>query len=213
MDNSDNADSRVFRPACLAYNKPNRIVTLGHYYPQRQLDAAKNLLRETKSEYNVSTPGNPSAMRQNMGWTELINALNADRQWPIKRLFGLLDPLLEPDVAIAVVPTHMAYQAFWPTRALARQLAEHDRLDATSCLVRHTTVKRITFGGPSTKELHRQTIRVENPELVAGRPVLLLDDIAKSGASLIACREMLLEAGSAVVQAMAVGRVLIGGME
>ena len=213
MDNSANAQNRVFLPNCPAYNKPGRIVTLGHYYPQRQLDTAKNVLRESKSEYNASAASNPRAMRQNLGWTELINALNADRQWPIKRLFELLDPLLEPDIAIAVVPTHMAYQAFWPVRALARQLAEHERMDATSCLVRHTTVKRITFGGPSTKELHRQTIRVENPELVAGRPVLLLDDIAKSGASLIACREMLLEAGSAVVQAMAVGRVIIGAME
>lgn len=213
MDNSDNTDNRVFRPVCPAYNKPGRIVTLGHYYPQRHLDTAKNLLRESKSDYNVSLTSNPRAMRHNMDWTALINALNADRQWPIKRLFELLDLLLEPNVAIAVVPTHLAYQAFWPTRTLARQLAEHGRLDATSCLVRHTTVKRITFGGPSTKELHRQTIRVENPELVAGRPVLLLDDIAKSGASLIACREMLLEAGSAVVQAMAVGRVIIGGME
>lgn len=216
----------VFLAAWPAYNKPGRIVTLGHYYPQRQGNAAKTLLRETRSEYsaaaspfNTSNTGfnrgvfNRAVMRQNLGWTQLLNALNADRQWPLKRLFALLDPMLASDIALAVVPTHLAYQAFWPTRTLAQRLAEQGRIDATSCLVRHETVKRITFGGPSTRLLHRQTIRVEHPELVAGRRVLLLDDIAKSGASLVACRELLLEAGATVVQAMAIGRVIVGDAE
>jgi len=39
--------------------------------------------------------------------------------------------------------------------------------------------------------------------------VLLLDDIAKSGASLMACRELLLGAGAETVQAMALGRVIV----
>ena len=87
-------------------------------------------------------------------------------------------------------------------------------MDATSCLVRHTTIRRIVFGGPSTRALHRQTVRVENPSLVVGRRVLLLDDIAKkSGVSLEACREMLYEAGAKVVQAMALGKVIISGTE
>jgi phosphoribosylpyrophosphate synthetase len=75
--------------------------------------------------------------------------------------------------------------------------------------VRHMTIRRITFGGPSTKALHRQTIRVENPHRVEGKRVLLLDDITKSGASLLACREMLYEAGATLVQAMALGKVIV----
>ena len=170
---------------------------------------ADNLVRESGSEYHTTAPTQQRAMRRNLGWTKLINAFNAERQWPLKRFFALLDPILEPHIAIAVVPTHLGYQAFWPTRTLARQLAEQNRIDATSCLVRHTTIRRITFGGPSTRTLHRQTIRVENPHLVAGRSVLLLDDITKSGASLMACRELLLEAGATLVQPMALGRVIV----
>jgi predicted amidophosphoribosyltransferase len=117
--------------------------------------------------------------------------------------------MLEPDIALAVVPTHLAFQAFWPTRSLAQTLAANGRIDATSCLVRRTTIRRITFGGPSTKALHRQTIRVENASLMEAKRVLLLDDVAKSGASLMACREMLLEAGALVVQAMAIGKVIL----
>jgi phosphoribosylpyrophosphate synthetase len=210
---TDKASGALFVPAWPQYNRPARIVTLGHYYPQTQVAPTNQLLRETRADYRTAASIDAKAIRHNLGWTQLINALNTERQWPLKRLFAMLDPMLEQDIAITVVPTHIAYQAFWPTRTLARQLAAHGRVDATSCLVRHTTVRRITFGGPSTRALHRQTIRVENPHLIAGKPVLLLDDIAKSGASLAACREMLAEAGAMVVQAMALGRVILGEIE
>jgi hypothetical protein len=213
----------IFMSAWPEYNRPGQIVTLGHYYPKERAGAARDVLKERRAGYDAGPPANseplrsaplrPGTMRRNLGWTQLINSLNAERQWPHKRLFELLNPMLEPDIAIAVVPTHMAYQAFWPLRTLARELAAHGRIDATSCLVRHTTIRRITYGGPSSRALHRQTIRIENAHLVASKRVLLLDDIAKSGASLLACRDMLHEAGASLVQAMALGRVIVGEME
>ena len=202
----------IFLPAADRYNQPARIVTLGHVYPQGQARAAKNahsIIRERRAPYEASE-ADPQAVARNAAWTRLLAALNADRQWPLKRLFAQLDPLLEPDIALVAVPPHRAYQAFWPTRTLAQRLAANGRIDATACLVRHTTIRRIIFGGPSTRALHRETIRVEEAALIEGRRVLLLDDIAKSGASLVACREMLLEAGASVVQAVALGRVVIG---
>lgn len=202
----------VFLAGWPQYNKPGRIVTLGHYYPQSEIKAAKALLT---APHNAANAGRVDyrVVRQNLGWTKLIEALNNERQWPLKRLVALLAPLLAPDIALAAVPPHIGYQAFWPVRTLARELAAQGRIDATSCLVRHTTVRRITFGGPSTKALHRQTIRVENADLVAGRRVLLLDDIAKSGMSLLACRELLREAGAVQVQMMALGRVIVGAAQ
>ncbi len=188
-------------------------MTLGHVYPQGQGRAAKNALnvvREGRAGYDAAPPADPQAVARNVGWTRLITALNADRQWPLKRLFEQLDPILAPDIAIVAVPPHRAFQAFWPTRTLAQRLAADGRIDATACLVRHVTIRRILFGGPSTRALHRGTIRVEEAALIAGRRVLLLDDIAKSGASLVACRELLLEAGASVVQAVALGRVIVG---
>ena len=208
----------IFVPSASPYNRPARIVTLGHIYPQGQGRAAKDALRkdalrvvrESGAGYDAAPPADPQAVARNAAWTRLLTALNADRQWPLKRLFEQLDPILETDIAIAAVPPHRAYQAFWPTRTLAQRLAANGRIDATACLVRQTTIRRIIFGGPSTRALHRATISVESAHLIAGRPVLLLDDIAKSGASLVACREMLLEAGASVVQAVALGRVIAG---
>ena len=198
----------IFVPGAGHLNRPARIVTLGHVYPQGQGRAAKDALRvvrEGAAGYDAS-PADPQAVARNAAWTRLITALNADRQWPLKRLFEQLDPLLEPDIAVAAVPPHRAYQAFWPTRTLAQRLAANGRIDATACLVRQTTIQRIVFGGPSTRALHGATISVESAHLIEGRRVLLLDDIAKSGASLVACRELLLEAGAALVQAVALGR-------
>lgn len=203
----------IFLPASARYNQPSRIVTLGHVYPQGQSRAARDALdvvRERRAGYHAASPADPQAVMRNIGWTRLLTALNADRQWPLTRLFDQLDPILEPDIAVAAVPPHRAYQAFWPTRTLAQRLAASGRIDATACLVRQATIRRILFGGPSTRALHRETIRVEEAGLIQGRRVLLLDDIAKSGASLVACRELLLEAGASVVQAVALGRVIVG---
>lgn len=197
------------------HNQPTRIVTFGHYYPQSKIGAAKTVIRETNtrgyrtdSEADAFQP-DAAKIRDHVAWTRLINALGEERQWPLKRLGETLDPMLASDIALAAVPPHRAYQAFWPVRTLAQRLAaSQGRIDATPCLVRHTTIRRIIFGGPSTRALHRETIQVEETHLIQGRRVLLLDDIAKSGASLIACREMLLEAGADAVQAVALGRVI-----
>lgn len=206
---SDSPD-RIFVPAWDRYNRPARIVTLGHFYPQGQAGIAKNLLREVRVQgYQTGGEADAAKIGDHLAWTRLLQALGRERQWPLQRLFAILDPMLEPGIAIAAVPPHRAYQAFWPLRTLAQRLATNGRRDAAACLTRHTTIRRILFGGPSTRALHRQTIDVEATELIQGRRVLLLDDIAKSGASLVACREMLLEAGDSQVQALALGRVIV----
>ena len=193
----------VFTPAGEKYDHPAKIVTLGHYYPSGKVAAARDSVREGRADYDIGR------VQDHLAWTRTINALNKERQWPLNQLYAALDPILEPGIALAVVPPHRAFQAFWPLRTLAQKLAEHGRIDATGCLVRHTTIRRIIFGGPSTRALHRQSIQVEDRELVQGRRVLLLDDIAKSGASLVACRELLAEAGAETVQALALGRVIV----
>jgi hypothetical protein len=199
----------VFTPDFDQYNRPAKIVTLGQYYPQPGIAPAKSLIREAKAGYTTNT-SDTKRVQDAVAWTRWINELNKGRQWPLKRLFERLDPMLAPGIALAVVPSHDPFHYLSPLRTLAQRLAaEHDRIDATGCLVRHTRIQRIIFGGPSTRALHRDTIHVETPELVQGRAVLLLDDIAKSGASLMACRQLLLDAGASVVQPFALGRLIV----
>lgn len=184
-------------------------MTLGHFYGQSKSGAARTRLRETAASYTAGGTEETERVRAGVAWTRLINALNKERRWPQKQLFAQLDAMLSREISIAVVPGHAAYRVDAPIRELARRLAAAGRRDATACLERHTSIRRIIFGGPSFRDLHRATIAVVQPELIADQTVLLLDDIAKSGASLMACRDLLLEAGATAVQMCALGRVVV----
>jgi hypothetical protein len=203
----------VFTPGFDQYNRPAKIVTLGQYYPQPSVAPAKSLLREAKAGY-ATDANDTKRVRDAVAWTRWINELNKGRQWPLKRLFERLDPMLSSGIALAVVPSHDPFHYLSPLRTLAQRLAaERDRIDATGCLIRHTRIQRIIFGGPSTRALHRDTIHIEQSELFQSLPVLLLDDIAKSGASLMACRQLLLDAGASTVQSLALGRLIVNRSE
>ena len=201
----------VFRPEWAQHDRPGKIVTLGAFYPQALAGQARGLLRERRAGYGPErADADWGRVQEGVAWTRLIGALGKGRRWPQRRLLERLGPMLAGGIAVAVVPSHVAYAVDAPLRELARRLAaEAGRTDATDCLERHTTIRRILFGGPSTRALHRATVAVTRPELVQGRAVLLLDDVAKSGASLVACRELLLEAGASSVQAVALGRVVV----
>jgi hypothetical protein len=207
---SDEGIRPVFRPTAARYNQPRRIVTLGNYLATARVMEASGVFRYVQE--TGDTPYQAAEMRdlrREVQWTRWINALNAGRKWAQKRFLERLDPLLESGIVITVVPSHDPFRTDTPVRELARALAAvNERTDATDTLQRHTKIKRIVYGGPSYRLLHRDTICVIQPERLAGETVLLLDDIARSGASLRACEELLYEAGAARVQAVALGRVV-----
>jgi phosphoribosylpyrophosphate synthetase len=192
-------------------HRPGKIVTLGIYFNQRETlntHGALNYVKETGA--NLYTTQEKKQDEAALQWTRQINALNKERIWARERFYAQLAPLLAPNIAICIVPSHDPFRDDAPIRQLGKMLAleaNQNRIDATGCLVRHTKITKITYGGASYRSLHKQTIEVCHPELVANREVLLLDDIAKSGASLRACEEMLLEAGASVVQMLALGRL------
>lgn len=203
----------IFVPAFSNFNRPERIVTLlGTYLSSPQLLEAHGILRHVQqyglSAQNVYTAEDIQVFREAVRWTRWILALNQGRKWAKTRIAERLLPMLKEDIAIVVVPSHSPFITEPPIRLLAKELSSTgNRIDATSCLVRHTKINRIVYGGDSNRELHFATIRLENPEQIKAKHVLLLDDIARTGQSLIACREMLLAMGANSVQAAALGRV------
>ncbi len=203
----------VFREPYAGRNRPERIVTFGAFLRvARTLETHGKLryVRETGAVYGAAARAEVADDSAKLEHTRLVEALNRGRKWARERFVRWLDPLLEANIAVAIVPSHDAFNTEWPLRDLARAIvaAAPERTDATEVLVRHTTIRRIVYGGPSTPELHRETIRVESPNLVAGRAVFLLDDITKSGMSLRTCRDLLYESGATLVQAVALARVV-----
>ena len=121
------------------------------------------------------------------------------------RLLG--DDLSEIDgFAIAVVPSHDPNSHTSGLRQIAAKLATGKRTDASGCLIRTAKINKLAHGGDRNIDIHLQTIRVDNPEKIRGRHVLLIDDVTKSGNSLRASSRLLYEAGAKFVQCVALGR-------
>lgn len=64
------------------------------------------------------------------------------------------------------------------------------------CLNRHTAVDKNAHGGSRSKNKHLNSIEVVNRKFKPGERILLLDDVATTGNTLMACRDILVAAGA-----------------
>ena len=118
-----------------------------------------------------------------------------------------IKPELRDDIAIVVVPSHDPAKPSSGMMALAAALAKGTkRMDASSCLIRSKKIGKLAHGGDRSEAIHLQSVTVTNVALIKGRDVFLLDDVMKTGNSLIACRKLLLVAGARSVQCAAIGK-------
>jgi predicted amidophosphoribosyltransferase len=76
----------------------------------------------------------------------------------------------------------------------------------TDLVRRHTSIQKLARGGNRNLHIHLDSIDIAAPNLVVGKAVLLLDDIATSGNSMIACQQRLLEAGASEVLGLVIGQ-------
>ena len=164
-----------------AIDGSDNLFTLGKYYPVtdpqfKQDDFSKRLLA---IKYRHDSDPDPQSWKQR------------NRTHALRRLIQQLDPLLSPDIAIAVVPSHDPAAGISGIHQLAQALARQSRIDATECLVRFKQIPKLATGGSRSVARHMSSIRVEHAEITQGREVLLLDDVTTSGNSLVACRRLL----------------------
>ena len=172
------------------------VSTLGKYYPvtDRQFkedDFSKRLLA---IKYRHDSDADPQPWKQR------------NKTLALRRFFQDLNPLLSPNIAIAVVPSHDPAASISGIHQLAQALARQNRIDATACLVRFKKIPKQATGGTRSVARNLSSIRVEHADIIQGREVLLLDDVTTSGNSLVACQQLLLEAGATRVKCMALGR-------
>lgn len=131
------------------------------------------------------------------------------RQAAVEHFVEELDPCIASRLAIAVVPSHDPAKKLTGIRRVARRLAARkDRIDAVPCLVRTVKVAEKKAGGSRDIQIDLKSIRVHDRSVIAGRSVVLLDDVMTSGNSLRACRRLLLAAGAAAVQCLAIGKTV-----
>lgn len=176
------------------YNQPNLnqipIVSLGEYHKYRLHDNSVNP--------NI-TP-----------FSKRILSLKIDlSEYEINKFASEIDSLLESNVAICYVPSCDSTKDDSGVRRLARKVAlKSSRIDATECIVRHTTIEKLAKGGNRSKQVHLSSLRVNNENLIRGKKVLIIDDVTTTNNSLLACKELLLEAEASEVYCLALGQTV-----
>lgn len=114
---------------------------------------------------------------------------------------------LADNVVIVTVPGHDPAKPSAGLRQLASELAKGGkRVDCSDCLVRTTKIDKLAHGGDRAEEVHLKSVIVAKPSDIKGKDVLLIDDVTKTGHSLVACKKLLLKAGAGSVQCVTLGK-------
>lgn len=124
-------------------------------------------------------------------------------------IFFFLDQLksaLNDGFALAVVPS--LDNTLDGIKRIARRLIyeNHNLIDLTESLQRIQPLEASKTYHPRTIQEHLESIQVTEPEKVKHCHVLLLDDVAMTGHSIEACKQLLLKAGAKSVQCLVLGR-------
>jgi len=108
---------------------------------------------------------------------------------------------------MCIVPSHDPSAQPGALAKMAASLVAAGKCDdGAGCLVRHTKIQKLSAGGERSMAVHLNSINVTQTEILAGRAVILMDDVMTTGTSLRACKQLLIEAGAESVQCLALGR-------
>lgn len=149
---------------------------------------------------------------------ELVLALKHGDRPEVARLAGpwlalAARPLLRPDLLVAPVPLHrfkLLRRRYNQSALLSRELAARGMAHCPDLLVRRRATA--SQDGKSADERFanlEEAIAVHRRRraLLEGRPVLIVDDVMTSGATLAACARACLAAGSGDIFVLALARV------
>ena len=114
----------------------------------------------------------------------------------------------EANVVVAIAPGHKAGSPSSNNFLydILKNLNIQNMIFHGDLLVRTKEVKKSTDGGNRSQKEHEETIEVSSPDAVKGKHVYIFDDIYTSGATLCACKSVVLKAGAANVKIFAVGK-------
>lgn len=137
---------------------------------------------------------------------KLILDLKENKKEAINYFSEIIDPLLECGISIAVVPPHGKEEIETGIKSLAINLTIKNRRDATNCLVRIKDINKLSHGGDRSIKIHLESIQINDKEKIEEQPVLLMDDIATSENSVLACKKILEDNRALVIGCLVLGK-------
>jgi predicted amidophosphoribosyltransferase len=133
------------------------------------------------------------------------NVLNFKRNDPKSRkyFFDLIkDELINfrdnANVYITHVPSHEANKHSESLGDLCEMLADYNNITyLPNCLLRTNPISKLAPGGDRSMITHFNSITIPNGDIIKGKTVILIDDVTTTGNSLLACKQLLSNAGIA----------------
>jgi predicted amidophosphoribosyltransferase len=118
---------------------------------------------------------------------------------------------LPQPIAVAIVPGHQENRsnADSPMAEVVRRMAENQPTRytvAVDLLLRRIAIEKLARGGNRDIDTHLESIVISSKFMVRNRWILVLDDVATTGNSLMACRILLKSAGASEVITVALGK-------
>lgn len=139
-------------------------------------------------------------------WNSPVNFFTKVLTNPYRGLSRLVSKSDKSNV-FCVVPSHAKNMVSPGLLQLARNVShEFNFKNKENLLSRTTTVDKAASGGQRSIQIHLDSVVVVGQENVKGKTVYLFDDITTTGCSLLACKQLLLEAGAERVAMIALGR-------
>lgn len=180
---------------------PFQVRTLSVYIPRRYHEQAKQDdnyrdLCATVCLLNMKD-SREGALEAQAFWSIVLNshlACHSDESW-----------------SICAVPSATAHRQTHLHALAAGASADNGMGDVSHLVTRHRTIPRShdRRRQRTDKEMHFNSILVD-PD-VAGRKILLLDDVVTTGTTISAIGEMLMNAGAAQVEAITLAETCFGG--
>ena len=113
--------------------------------------------------------------------------------------------MLPKGVSICVVPSCTEGNFDTGLARLGKRLADNGRVDKVCFLERVRSIPKLSTGGVRSKAVHFRTIKPLDGLSVKGDTVVLLDDVATTGNSMTACRDILMRCGAREVKMIVLG--------
>ena len=144
--------------------------------------------------------------RNNDLFSQEIIKVKEKNQTSILNFIAQLNRFIPEDIAICYVPSSDKNCTDTGIRRIAQNLNTNYAIDATDCLIRHTSKEKSSRGGERSIESHLSTMVIQNRDKIKGNHILLLDDITTSGNAFKASEVLLLKAGALHVTKLALGK-------
>jgi len=126
-------------------------------------------------------------------FSNMILNYKKDEHRAIMYFYNILDQVIKNDAKYVVlcVPSHEANKVTSNNKIIDMLCKNKSNLvNGSHCLVRYKTVEKLSSGGRREENVHLQSIKLIDEQLLRNQSILIIDDVTTTGNSIKACQRI-----------------------